>query len=279
MTGSAARSGATRTPVPIPPTRFGTVPTPPTLQRTAQARPVPAPVLTPAVIQRAVVVVQGGLGIFYRNRHNAEIGFEVRHEGDVNGGRFLLRSRLPSITLTTPDNQTSTLLQMPEGVLNYSKESIRKREVTAFCFADTMIDTLAISTMDAKPNGQGLGNVLVYHLADLAVQNGVEYVTAKNVVTRANMFYQRLGFRPFRSQNTVLTDRGWQAGTDLAAWYQNFRQAQNQAYLNANPQAQPGILARTLAVADVLAANHMFVSAATLRTNAGAAWAANWQRV
>ncbi|MGQ9366036.1 hypothetical protein [Azospirillum sp. A39] len=218
----------------------------------------------------------------YRNRRDRSVRIHVSRTGNAENGQFSYvgDSGIGRITLTDPTGSTSTLVQLHEGSLDYTAKQVRKREFTAFCLSGTMIDTLAIKTMEAKPNGQGLGNVLVYHLADFAVSRGVGYVVALNVVARANMFYQRLGFRPYRSLAAVLEARGWAAGQDQGTWYAAYNRAQGTAYERATTSAARETIVTDLqTVRETLAEQHMIVEAAILRTNARTAWLAHWEAI
>jgi GNAT superfamily N-acetyltransferase len=60
-------------------------------------------------------------------------------------------------------------------------------------------DTLSIHTMDAAPQGSGLGSMLLYEAAGRAAFHGVNRIRALNVAANARGFYLRSGFHPARA--------------------------------------------------------------------------------
>lgn len=238
----------------------------------------------PATIQR-MVVNTGSMAsnaiATYRNRNDGTV-IHVSRAGTLQSGRFTYvgDSGIGKITLTDPLGNTSTLAQFHEGSLDYTSKKIPKSEYTAFAFSGTEISTLAIKTMDAKPYGHALGNILVFHLAEYALSNNVAHVVALNVVMNANMFYQRLGFHPYRTKSAILTKQGWVDGQNQKTWYDKYNLAQNTAFGTATTEmARNRIMENLQRVRENLAENHMVVSAATLRTNAVAAWRTQWQAI
>lgn len=61
-------------------------------------------------------------------------------------------------------------------------------------------DTYDIGNLDAKPGGMRVGNILTYTLAEQALENGVEYITAGKVSGARQYFYTPLGFKDFLGQ-------------------------------------------------------------------------------
>ncbi|HLJ86526.1 MAG TPA: GNAT family N-acetyltransferase [Candidatus Angelobacter sp.] len=59
--------------------------------------------------------------------------------------------------------------------------------------------TLSIHTVDATPQGSGLGSLLLYEAALRASFHGAARITALNVAANARGFYLRAGFHPSRA--------------------------------------------------------------------------------
>jgi hypothetical protein len=171
------------------------------------------------------------------------------------------------------------------GLVTYKLASIYKKEVTMFAMSGTTLEAFAFSTLDAKPNGLALGNILLFHLAEFAMKSNIPYVCAKGAVPAAMTFYQRLGFFFGRSDNSTLEKYGWgdNVGKDiqnvvvgsLKEKYKDLFQKD----AKINQKRLESFSSEQTTINDIISRGFLYISSNTLVTNTRAAWQQKWTKI
>jgi hypothetical protein len=150
------------------------------------------------------------------------------------------------------------------ATLDFKEKLVPLKNVTtgfASWFAsDGTARALDISTMDAKPGGHRIGQILTYHLGLIARQRGIGFVTAGNVSDARGPFYTPLGFRDF------VGSRPW---LELVR-----RKTDIEAAAHIAPTAE--LLQEKASIIELMMDNKIYIPVDALIDNSAAKWREQW---
>jgi hypothetical protein len=139
-------------------------------------------------------------------------------------------------------------------------------------------DALEIKDVVAQPKGIRLGQILVWHLARYAREQGIKYVVAGNILREGGareLFYGPLGFLDYKDA------RPWKEldarRAQLERWLEEFAPRNVPAGVRAAlGDTTQKVVEERLQVAGEMAANKIFVSTRELEEKAYARWSRRW---
>jgi hypothetical protein len=164
------------------------------------------------------------------------------------------------ITMTGSLHQNATTVVDIVGSLTYHAVEIPRAAVSWLPFGT--VNALEIGTVTANPQGRCIGQLLVWHLARLAQDAGIEYITAGNVTAARDKFYTPLGFVDFEN---------------APSWKESVaRKAQLEQQMAETAAPAPAIAQEYKKVVDAMKENKIFISVDVLEANAAQRWRQEW---
>jgi len=191
------------------------------------------------------------------------------------GGGNSLRLRGPyRVNLPGADFMVNFLFgtQELDAQVTFKPVKIPKAAVDSDFFNRYTVNAYEIVSLDAKfttglasseARGTGAGDLLLYHLAKKAVQDGVSWIVAGNVTGSRDKFYTPIGFCDFRNQKSWKDLQSEKKKTELA-----LNEAKSSDLLKHATSYQ--------AINDALAANKVFISAVVLYNATMSRWMTRW---